>query len=90
MQDEVTNLELVEEEEVVSKDSILTYLTAIGVNTCRRSYDGDSKAMYEAYLKLPLVNFVDSWEHLDPNVKISILDIHAESFKRWVKESLND
>tara|TARA_B100001029_G_C14640248_1_gene223890 strand:- start:35 stop:304 length:270 start_codon:yes stop_codon:yes gene_type:complete len=86
MQSEETKLELIEEE-TLTKEEVLNYLTAIGVNSCRRSYDGTTKAMYEAYLDLPLSVLVDSWDHLDQNVKISILDNHAEAFKRWIKES---
>lgn len=86
MQTEATNLELIEEE-AISEKEVVNYLVAIGVNSSRRSYDGDGKTMYEAYVNLPLSSIVDSWDHLDQNVKLAILDIRSEQFKAWAKES---
>jgi hypothetical protein len=86
MQTEATNLELIEEESI-SEQEIVNYLTAIGVNNSRRNYDGEGKAMYEAYINLPLSSIINTWDRLDPNVKLSVLETHADEFKRWVKEN---
>jgi|TARA_Y100000289_G_C3873472_1_gene124788 hypothetical protein len=67
-----------------SKGEVLNYLTALGVNSCVRRYDTESKEMYAAYLALPLNVLAETWDHLDSNVKVSILDSHLDEFKTWI------
>jgi hypothetical protein len=90
MQAEIKNLEIVQEEpqeEVLSEEEVLNYLTAVGVNASHRQYDEVAKKMYQAYLELPLPTLADAWEHLNDQVKIAILNAHLEDFKKWVKGS---
>ena len=86
MQTEPQKLEIVQEE-VMTEEEVLDYLTAAGVNATHRKYDDEAKRMYQAYLELPLSTLVSAWTHLDNNVKIAILDTHLDEFKKWVKES---
>lgn len=90
MQAEIKNLEIVQEEpqeETLSEEEVLNYLTAVGVNASHRQYDETAKKMYQAYLELPLPTLADAWEHLNDQVKIAILNTHLEDFKKWVKGS---
>ena len=89
MQSETTKLELIEEE-TLSEQDVLNYLIAVGVNSSRRSYDGEGKTMYESFINLPLHSIIDTWDNLDQNVKLSVIEAHIDSFKRWVVESCND
>ena len=86
MQSETTNLELIEEE-AISEQEVLNYLVAVGGNNSRRSYDGEGKAMYESFVSLPLSSIMDTWDQLDQNVKLSVIESHIDDFKKWVKES---
>ena len=89
---EIKSLEVVPEEvqeDVMSEEEVLNYLTAVGVNSTHRQYDDTAKTMYQAYLALPLSTLVNAWEHLNDQVKIAILNTHLEDFKRWIKESSN-
>lgn len=90
MQAEVKNLEVVPEEvqeDVLSEEEVVNYLTAVGVNSAHRQYDDVAKMMYRAYLELPLSTLVNAWEHLNDQVKVAIINTHLEEFKRWIKES---
>ena len=92
MQTGTQNLEIVPEEvqeDVMSEEEVVNYLTAVGVNASQRQYDEAAKKMYQAYLELPLSTLVNAWEHLNDNVKIAILNAHLEDFKRWIKGSSN-
>ena len=92
MQTGTQNLEIVPEEvqeDVMSEEEVVNYLTAVGVNASHRQYDETAKKMYQAYLELPLSTLVNAWEHLNDQVKIAILNTHLEDFKRWIKESSN-
>ena len=92
MQTGTQNLEVVQEivqEDVMSEEEVVNYLTAVGVNSSQRQYDEIAKKMYQAYLELPLSTLVNAWEHLNDQVKIAILNTHLEDFKRWIKESSN-
>ena len=92
MQTGTQNLEVVQEivqEDVMSEEEVVNYLTAVGVNSSQRQYDETAKKMYQAYLELPLSTLVNAWEHLNDQVKIAILNSHLEDFKRWIKESSN-
>lgn len=86
MQSEATNLELIEEESI-SEQEVLNYLVAVGVNSSRRSYDGEGKAMYESFVSLPLSSIMDTWDRLDQNVRLSVIEAHIDDFKKWVKEN---
>ena len=79
-----TCLEIVPEEEAMRKEDVLNFLIAIGVNTCNRSYDTAHKEMKDNFLAMSLKEIAPTWEHLDDNVKISIITIHADEFKVWV------
>ena len=90
MSAEIKNLEIVPEEaqeEALTEEEVLNYLTAAGVNATHRKYDDEAKTMYQAYLDLPLSTLSDAWVHLDNNVKIAILDSHLDDFRKWIKES---
>ena len=90
MSAEIKNLEIVQEEpqeEVMSEEEVVNYLTAVGVNSAHRQYDDTAKKMYQAYLELPLSTLVNAWDHLNEQVKIAILNTHLEEFKRWIKGS---
>jgi hypothetical protein len=90
MQAEVKNLEVVPEEvqeDVMSEEEVVNYLTAVGVNSAHRQYDDQAKKMYQAYIDLPLSTLVNAWEHLNDQVKIAIVTTHLEEFKRWIRES---
>lgn len=78
-----SHLEIVEEE-FPSKEEVLYYLIAVGVNSCNRSYDAQQKQMRDSFLALPLGEIALAWDHLDDGVKISVLDSHSEDFKAWV------
>ena len=77
-------LEVVEEEEVLSKEEVLNFLVAIGVNTCNRSYDHTHKQMKDSFLEMPLKEIAPTWDLLEDAVKISVINAHSEEFKRWV------
>jgi len=90
MQAEIKNLEVVPEEvqeDVMSEEEVVNYLTAVGVNSAHRQYDDQAKKMYQAYIDLPLSTLVNAWEHLNDQVKIAIVTTHLEEFKRWIRES---
>lgn len=90
MQAEIKNLEVVPEEvqeDVVNEEEVINYLTAVGVNASHRQYDDIAKKMYQAYIDLPLSTLVKTWEHLNDQVKIGIINMHLDEFKRWIKES---
>ena len=92
MQAEIKNLEVVPEEvqeDVMSEEEVINYLTAVGVNASHRQYDETAKKMYQAYLELPLSTLVNAWEYLNDQVKIAILNAHLEDFKKWIKGSSN-
>jgi len=92
MQTGTQNLEIVPEEvqeDVMSEEEVVNYLTAVGVNASHRQYDETAKKMYQAYLELPLSTLVNAWEHLNDQVKIAILNSHLEDFKRWIKGASN-
>jgi len=93
MQAEIKNLEVVPEEvqeDIMSEEEVVNYLTAVGVNASHRQYDETAKKMYQAYIELPLSTLVNAWEHLNDQVKIAIINMHLDEFKRWIKESSND
>jgi hypothetical protein len=77
-------LEIVEEEEVMSKEEVLNFLIAIGVNTCNRSYDLEQKELKSSFLEMSLKNIAPTWDKLDDAVKIAVLDAHIDEFKVWV------
>jgi hypothetical protein len=87
---QVEDKSLEEAEEVMGEEEVLNYLTAVGVNSCHRQYDEKAKSMYQAYLGLPLSTLVNAWTHLNDQVKITILNMHLDDFKRWIEESSND
>jgi hypothetical protein len=92
MQIEAQNLEIVPEEvqeDVMSEEEVVNYLTAVGVNASHRQYDETAKKMYQAYLELPLSTLVNAWEHLNDQVKVAIINAHLEDFKRWIKGASN-
>lgn len=85
------NLEPVQEADVpqLTEDDIVSYLVAVGANSCRRNYDHQAKSVYDEYLKLPLTVIVDSWDHLDQNVKLAVIDAKSDEFKSWVRGQSN-
>jgi hypothetical protein len=78
------HLEVVQEEEPLTKDEILNYLIAIGVNACNRSYDAAQKEMRKGFLTMPLKEIAPTWDHLEDQVKIAVITEHVEEFKAWV------
>lgn len=88
MEAEVTNLELIEEQSISEQD-VINYLVAVGVNNSRRSYDGESKTMYESYIGLPLSSIIKTWDLLDQNVKLAVVEAHIDEFKAWIEEGSN-
>ena len=83
---EGVQLEVVQED-VMSKEEVEYSLIAIGVNTCFRSYDNRHKELVAAFMEMPLSEISKSWDYLDQNVKIGVLDKHSEEFKRWIQEA---
>ena len=76
-------LELVEETSL-SEEDILNYLVAMGVNSSYRKYDPEGKEMYSSYLNLPLKTISKSWERLDSQVKLAVIDANQELFLNWI------
>jgi hypothetical protein len=77
-------LEIVEEEVVPTKEEVLNFLVAVGVNTCNRSYDATHKQMRDSFLEMPLRDIAPTWDALEDNVKVSVINAHQEEFKSWV------
>jgi len=77
-------LEIVEEVEVMSKEEVLNFLIAIGVNTCNRSYDTDHKELKSSFLEMSLKDIAPTWDNLDDAVRIAVLNAHLDEFKAWV------
>jgi hypothetical protein len=82
--DTAASLEVVQEEEVVSKEEVLNFLVAIGVNTCNRSYENHHKEMKNKFLEMDLKEIAPCWDHLDDSVKICVITQHSDEFKSWV------
>ena len=78
-------LEIVEEVEVMSKEEVLNFLIAIGVNTCNRSYDTDHKELKSSFLEMSLKDIAPTWDNLDDAVRIAVLNAHLDEFKAWVE-----
>ena len=77
-------LEIVEEVEVMSKEEVLNFLIAIGVNTCNRSYDTDHKELKSSFLEMSLKDIAPTWDNLDDAVRIAVLNAHLDEFKACV------
>lgn len=76
----------VEEVEIaMSIDELRNRLIAIGVNNTVGSYNGEEKKMAYDFLSSSLSNSCDLWMFLNQNAKIALIDSHAESFSRWIK-----
>ena len=77
-------LEVVQEEEVMTKEEVLNMLVAIGVNSCNRSYEASHKELRESFLNMSLKDIAPTWDHLDDPIKVSVVSAHADEFKAWI------
>tara|TARA_B100000131_G_scaffold323253_1_gene380997 strand:+ start:13602 stop:13868 length:267 start_codon:yes stop_codon:yes gene_type:complete len=84
---EGAQLEVVQEEEPLSKEEIENQLIAVGVNACYRSYDSRHKELRESFLALPLKDIAKSWDLLESNIKVAIIDENVEDFKKFIMGS---
>lgn len=78
-----TSIEQVDASPMIEEE-LINIMIAFGVNSLIRRYDPESKDMYHSYLNLPLHFIAGSWDHLDDNVKIAIINSNIDSFKEWV------
>ena len=62
-------------------------LAAYGVNSIIGAYDQRQKILVDSFLSLPLKFLMDSWDHLNDNVKLRIITSHKEEFKKWISNS---
>ena len=77
-------LEVVPEEEVMSKEDVLNFLIATGVNNCNRSYENPHKEMRNLFINMSLSEIPPTWDHLDDAVKVAVINAHIDEFKTWV------
>lgn len=73
-----------EEEVSYSKKEVFDYLLAVGVNSCYRSYDSDSKEFYKQFVNLPLKDILPAWERYDNTVKTNIIDNNIDDLRLWI------
>ena len=81
---ENSHLEVVQEEEPMSKEEVMNYLIAIGVNNCHRGYDNNLKELRDSFLNMSLKDIAPTWDHLDDSIKVSVVNAHADEFKAWI------
>ena len=77
-------LEVVPEEEVMSKENVLNFLIATGVNNCNRSCENPHKEMRNLFINMPLSEIAPTLDHLDDAVKVAVINAHIDEFKTWV------
>ena len=77
-------LEVVPEEEVMSKEDVLNFLIATGVNSCNRSYDNVHKEIRNSFINMNLKEIAPTWDHLDDTVRVAVINAHLDEFKAWV------
>ncbi len=79
-----SHLEVVEENQPASKEDVLNFLIASGVNACSRAYGQEHKDMRDAFISMDLKSIAPTWNHLDDNVKIAVINAHYEDFSAWI------
>lgn len=72
------------EEPVMARQDVTNMLIAIGVNTCFRSYDSTHKKLSESFLSMSIKEIAPTWEHLDNNVKLEVINRNIDSFRSWI------
>ena len=77
-------LEVVPEEEVMSKEDVLNFLIATGVNNCNRSYENVHKEMRMSFINMDLKEIAPTWDHLDDAVKVAVINSHIDEFRAWI------
>ena len=77
-------LEVVQEEEVMTKEEVLNMLVAIGVNSCSRSYEASHKELRVSFLNMSLKDIAPTWDHLDDGIKVAVVSAHSDEFKAWI------
>lgn len=77
-------LEVVPEEEVMSKEDVINFLIATGVNNCNRSYENVHKEMRSSFISMPLKEIAPTWDHLDDAVRVAVINAHIDEFKAWI------
>jgi len=78
---------LSEETKGPSKEDVFNYLIAIGANSCSRGYDESQKEMRKLFLNMPLKDIAPTWVHLNDQVKIAVINAHADEFNQWIQSS---
>jgi len=82
---EKPSLEVVKEEESMTKEEVLNCLIAIGVNSCNRSYEASHKDLKESFLNMALKDIALTWNHLDDTIKIQVITAHSNEFREWIE-----
>jgi|7_EtaG_2_1085326.scaffolds.fasta_scaffold00324_7 hypothetical protein len=72
------------EAERMSDSELLNNLIAMGVNSCTRSYDATQKRLKETFVEMELCKIAPTWDLLNNEIKIEVVNTHSDEFKAWI------
>ena len=76
----------------LKKEELFNSLISIGLNTINSSYNyrPEFKAIIDSFLSLPIHEISGKWKHLDPGVKLKIIDTHEDAIFSRLLEASNE
>lgn len=72
-------------EVALDERDIKNRIMSLGVNSVISSYNSTDKKVATDFLSLPLDTISDTWPYLCDTAKVTLINLHEDSFLRWVK-----
>ena len=88
-QSNVIDLDAADGKPRMTREEVINYLVASGVNGLYNSYNNEDKIYIKSFYELPIADIAPMWDILSDAVKLGILTEHMSEFTAWMKDVPN-